>query len=161
MILFCERFSAKSIKSFIVSFDTKLNDLKQLHDEFINAYYKRLTALMLRVNVKDKIDTESSLSLLEFVTLNVIMKSFVRDLLNDDIRKKTIRDLIMTDRFFKNLCNLTKNVDRVKKKFHKLMKEENKTRELIFYKKMINRSLSQKRVQAMLVSYKIDVISTD
>jgi hypothetical protein len=144
-----------------VSSDTKLNDLRQLHDEFISAYYKRLTALMLRVNARDRIDTESLLSLLEFVTLNVIMKSFVRDFLNDDTRKKTIRELIMTDRSLKELCNLAEDADRAKKKFHKLMKEKNKTRELAFYKKMISRNLSRDRIQTMLISYKIDATSTD
>jgi hypothetical protein len=45
---------------------------------------------------------------------------------------------------------MTKDADRIKKKFQKLMKKENKMRELVFYKKMINKSLFQKRVQAML-----------
>jgi hypothetical protein len=89
------------------------------------------------------------------------MKSFVRDLLNDDIRKKTIRELIMTNRFLRELCNLTEDVDRAKKKFHKFMKEKNKIKKLTFYKEMISRSISQDKVQVMLIFYKIDVISID
>ncbi len=159
--LFCERFFVKFIKSATVNFDIELNDLRQFSDEFINIYDKRLTALMLRVKIRNRTETELSLFLLEFVILNVIMKSFVRDLLNDDTRKKTIRDLIMIDKSLKDLCNLTKNVDRVKKKFHKLMKKENKTKELIFYKKMINKSTFQDKVQIMLIFYKIDAIFID
>jgi hypothetical protein len=116
---------------------------------------------MLKVEIRDKIDTESLLSLLKFATLNVIMTSFVRDLLNDDTQKKTIRELIMTSKSLRELCNLTKDVDQAKKKFHKLMKKKNKIKKLIFYKKMISRSLFSNRVQAMLTSYKIDVIFID
>jgi phosphoenolpyruvate carboxylase len=131
-------------------------------DEFINVYYKGFTALMLRVKAKDRIiDTESSLFLLESVTLNVVMKSFVRDLLNDDIQKQTIRELIIINRSLKELCNLAEDANRAKKKFHKLMKEKNKTKELAFYKEIMSRNLSRDRIQAMLTSYKIDVTLTD
>ncbi len=144
-----------------MSFDTELNDLRQIQNEFIIIYYKRLIAFMLRIEARDRIDTESFLSLLKSATSNVIMKSFVRDLLNDDIRKKTIRELIMTNRFLRELCNLTEDVDRAKKKFHKFMKEKNKIKKLTFYKEMISRSISQDKVQVMLIFYKIDVISID
>jgi hypothetical protein len=119
--LFCERFFAKFIETSIVNFDTELNELRQTFDEFINIYYKRLTALMLRVKVKNRVSSsELSLFLLKFIILDVIMKSFVRDFINDDIRKKIIRELIMIDKSLKELCNLTKDANKVKKNFKNL-----------------------------------------
>ncbi len=73
--IFCERLSAKFIKNSIVNFDTKLSDLRQTFNEFINVYYTRLTVLMPRIKVRDRIYTRFSLSFLKSVILNVVMKS--------------------------------------------------------------------------------------
>ncbi len=139
--LFCERFFAKFIETSIVNFDTELNELRQTFDEFINIYYKRLTALMLRVKVKNRVSSsELSLFLLKFIILDVIMKSFVRDFINDDIRKKIIRELIMIDKSLKELCNLTKDANKVKKNFKNLWRKKTKQENWIFTKKWLTKT---------------------
>ena len=111
------------MKIFNISFDTELKKMKQKSNEIINSYYKRLLILMLKYEIKNRFLTEN-LFFLKFVILNVIMKTFVRDLLNDEIRKKTIRELFAAERFFRKLCSLTENVDRSKKNFRNSWKKK-------------------------------------
>lgn len=107
---------------------------------------------MLRYGVKDR-SVARNLFILESAILDVIMKTFVRSLLNDEVRKKTIRGLFTAERFLRGLCSLAKNADKFKKEFQKLMKEENKTRELKFYKDMMQRFMPQDKIEAMLINY--------
>ena len=111
------------MKIFNINFDTELGEMKQKPNEIINSYHKRLLALMLKYEIKNRLLTEN-LFFLKFVILNVIMKIFVRDLLNNEVRKKTIRELFAAENFFRRLCSLTKNVNKSKKKFQKFMKKK-------------------------------------
>ena len=158
--LFQERFPAKTVETSNTSFDTELGEMKQKPDETINSYHKRLLALMLRYGVKDR-PLAGSLSLLESAILDVIMKTFVRGLLDDEVRKETIRGLSAAGRSLRGLCSLAEDADRSKKEFQKLMEEENKSRELEFYKDMVQRSMPKDRLEAMLASYRAGPIPTD
>lgn len=123
--LFQERFSAKTMKSSIVNFHVELKDLRQGSNKIINAYYKRVLALMSRVAVKDCLNSKAErLSPLKKATLSVILKSFARDLHDVKIRKKIIKNLIIVDRFFRQLYSLAENTNKSKKKLQKLMKKK-------------------------------------
>ena len=158
--LFQKKFFVKTVKIFNISFDTKLKEMKQKSNEIINSYHKRFLILMLKYEIKNRFLTEN-LFFLKFVILNVIMKIFVRGLLNDEIKKKTIRELFAAKKFFRKLCSLTKNVDRSKKKFQKFMKKKNKFRKLKFYKNMMQRFMSKDRFEVMLINYKTNSVFTD
>jgi seryl-tRNA synthetase len=110
---------------------------------------------MLRVDAKDRSAIEA-LSLLKSAILDVIMKTFVRELHDDDVRKKTIRELIAADRSLRRLCTMTENANRSKREFRKLMKKENKSRKLKFYKEMIQRIMSKEKIESMLASFRAE-----
>lgn len=158
--LFQKQFSTKTIKTFSTSFDIELEEMKQKSKKLIEAYHKRFLTLMLRYGVKNR-SIASNLFLLKSVILDVIMKTFVRGLLDDEVRKKTIRGLFTTKKSLRGFCSLTKNADRSKREFQKLMKEENKSRELKFYRNMIQRTMPQDRIEAMLVSYRARPVPID
>ena len=157
--LFQKRFSVKTIKIFNISFDTKLRKMKQKSNEIINLYHKRFLILMLKYEIKNRFLTKN-LFFLKFVILNVIMKIFVRDFLNDEIRKKTIRELFAVEKSLQKLCLLTKNVDKSKKKISEVH-EKKKFRKLKFYKNMMQRFMFKNRLEIMLINYKTNSISTD
>ena len=56
------------------------------------------------------------LTLLEKATLNEIIKAFAKDLHDENVKKKIIRELIISDRFLRELFAIAKNADRFKKK---------------------------------------------
>lgn len=158
--LFQERFSAKSVESPAASFYIKLREFYQEQDKIINLYYKRLLVLMARDGARDR-SIVGSLSFLKSSTLGVIMKAFALDLYDDEVRRKAIRDLIVSNRFFRDLCSLTENAYRFKKKLKKLIKEENQTIELQFYRNMTARAMPRDCIDSMLASYRAEPTSAD
>jgi hypothetical protein len=112
---------------------------------------------MLRRKVKDRLSRRTeTLSLLKSTTLDVIIKTFVRELLNDVVRKTIIKDFAMIEQSLRELCTMTKNANRSKKEFRKLMKKENKSRELKLYKEMIQRIMSRKKIEFMLINFRAE-----
>ncbi|MCJ1464755.1 hypothetical protein MMC07_003368 [Pseudocyphellaria aurata] len=152
--LFQERFPAKTVESSSLDFYTELNELKQRHDESISSYHKRVSALMLRVGAKYR-STSGTLSLLESATLDVIMKSFVRGLYDNEVRKETIRGLIVTGRSLRGLVSLAEDADRSKRELKKLLDEESKTIEFQFYRDIIQQTMPKDKVESMLASYRL------
>ncbi len=72
---------------------------------------------MLRVEAKNRFSTRTeTLSLLKSTTFDVVIKTFVRELLNDDVRKKIIKNFAMIERFLRELCTMTEDANRSKKK---------------------------------------------
>lgn len=89
--LFQERFPVEVVETFIISFDLELSKLYQYHNEIINSYYKRVCSLILRIGAKDQLsDTKNELSLLESAMLDIILKAFVKGLVNKDMKKDII-----------------------------------------------------------------------
>ena len=153
--LFQERFPARSIDLPTVSFDIELSELKQRPDEPISSYYKRFTALMLRVGARDRPAAGLAvLSLLESATLDVIMKAFIKGLFDDEVRKDTIRGLTTTGRSLRGLCTLAEDADRAKKELHKLLDGEHKTRELEFYRDVVRQNMAQEKIESLLATYR-------
>lgn len=125
---FQKRFLIKTVKSSDSNFDIELKEMKQRPNETIQIYYKRFLALMVRYEVKDRLMTEC-LSTLESAILDITMKTVVL--------QEIIRGLTVVDRFFRELFVLAEDADRSRRKFQKLMEEENRFRELEFYKESI------------------------
>lgn len=65
----------------------------------------------------------NNLSILKLFTLKIILKSFALRLFDENVRKETIRDFIVSNRFFRKLCVLVENVFRSKRKLQKLIKK--------------------------------------
>ena len=85
-----------------IFFETKLFDLKQKSNESLTIYYKRIINMMQRIDIRNRsiiisivVDT---LSLLESTMLNIILKAFIRDLSNQKIKKKIIKNMIAANK---------------------------------------------------------------
>ena len=70
---------------------------------------------MFKIAVRDR-STIERLFLFEEVTLGKITKIFVKKLYDENVRKKTIREFIISNRFLRELFVIAENADRFKKK---------------------------------------------
>ena len=75
--------------------------------------------------------------------LDIILKFFIRNIDDHEIRKKVIKNIIIIDRFFRFVYNLAKEARRINVKIQKLAKKKNKSNELLFYKSFIKKNLSK------------------
>lgn len=152
-ILFQERFFAKIVEFPAVTFHIELDDFRQNSDEIIDAYHQRLLNLMFKIIVRDRPTTEK-LSLLKKTTLRKITKAFAKNLLDEDVRRETIRDLIISDRFLRELFLIAENADRSKRKMKKIMEKKNRVMKLEFYRDFVAKATSRERIESMLAQYR-------
>ena len=153
--LLCERFFSKIVEIIFVSFDVELVELRQRDDEFLTDYYKRIIDLMQRINAKNKFVFAAAiiLILLEFAMLNIILRAFIRDLLNFEIRKKIIKNMISSNRSLRTIYQLTKKTRRINIEIKKLFDEKLKYDELSFYKNLAQRNLFRHQIEILLTEY--------
>lgn len=108
--LFQERFLAEAVEISVVSFNLEFSKLHQRQDVTIISYYKRVCSLRLRIGARNRpSDSENELSLLESATLDIILKAFVKDLADENVKKDTIRGLSTNDRSLRGMCNLAED----------------------------------------------------
>ena len=143
--MFCDIFSSREVEVSLISFKIKLIKLYQRLNELLSAYYKRICNFIKDINVKNKFISISviAFSLLEFAMLDIILKFFIRNIDDHEIRKKVIKNIIIIDRFFRFVYNLAKEARRINVKIQKLAKKKNKSNELLFYKSFIKKNLSK------------------
>lgn len=81
---------------------------------------------MQRVNARDRqLSFENiMLSSLKFVMLNTILKIFIEGIFDLEIRKEVTREMIIVNRFFKMIYQLTKEIRRINIKIQKLYDEK-------------------------------------
>ena len=153
--LLCERFSSKIVEITFVSFDVKLIELRQRDDESLVDYYKRIINLMQRINAKNKsaFVVTITLILFEFAMLNIILRAFIKDLLNSEIRKKTTKDMISSNRSLRTIYQLAEKTRRINIEIKKLFDEKLKYDELSFYKNLTQRNLFRHQIKILLTKY--------
>jgi hypothetical protein len=152
--LLCERFSFKIIEVIIIFIDVELSKLKQKTDEFLISYYKRVSELMQRAETRDRQFTRNPiLSSLKFTMLDTILRAFIRELFDLEIRKKATREMILGDRFLRMIYQLAKKARRINLKIQKLYDEELRRDELEFYKNLTQNNLSRHQIEVMFTFY--------
>jgi hypothetical protein len=140
----------------LISIDVKLTELRQKSDETLVSYYKRVTELMQRVDARDRSNSHADefiLSSLKSVMLNTILRAFIRELFDSEIRREAIRDMISSNRFLKTIYQLTKETRRINIEIQKLYEKEIRQNELSFYRDLIQQSISQIKIEIMLTQY--------
>ena len=108
-------------------------------------YYKRTYNFIKDVNVKNKLISifATTFFLLESTMLNIILRFFIRDIDDYEIRKEVIRDMIITNRFLRFVYNFVEKTRRINVKIQKLANEKSKSNELLFYKFLMKKNLSK------------------
>lgn len=79
------------------------------------------------MSVKDRLISTSillELSFLKLIFLNIVLRAFIRNLINYKIRKKIIYDMTQIDRFLFEIYNFTKNIYRNNFEIQKLLNKE-------------------------------------
>ena len=82
-------------------------------------------------------------TLLKSIMLDMILKFFIRNINNHEIRKEIIRDMIVINRFFRFVYNFVKKTKHINIKIQKLTKKKSKSNELLFYKSLMKKNLSK------------------
>ncbi len=129
--LFCDRFSFRIVEVVSISIDVELTELKQKSDEILISYYKRVTSLMQRVDVRDRFVSSSFTHFSEFILfflksimLNIILRTFIRELFEAEIRREAIRDMTSSNRFLKTIYQLAKKARRINIEIQKLYEKK-------------------------------------
>ena len=111
--LFYERFLLKIIKITSISFNIELSNLYQKLDKSLLIYYDKMINFMRRINVKNRFIFTLNFTLftlLKFVMLDTILRSFIRGLNDSKIRKEITREIVLSNRSLKNIYNLAEKV---------------------------------------------------
>lgn len=83
--------------------------------------------------------TNSTLTLttIEFIILNTILRFFIRELRDYKIRIKATREIIFFNRSLRLIYQIAKEVYRINEEIQKLHNKKFKSDKLIFYKNLI------------------------
>ena len=123
-ILLCNRFSFQIEKVTTLSTKIELYEFKQSNEKFLISYYKRIAIHMQRINAKNRIiNANISLIVLKIYILNTILKTFIKEISNSKIKKKTIKKIMTTNRFLTNVYQLTKKIKKTRVKIRKFKKK--------------------------------------
>ena len=161
--MFCDVFSSREVEVSLISFEIKLIKLHQRLNELLFIYYKRICNFIKGVSAKNKLISMSAavFSLFESTMLDIILRSFIRNIDDHEIRKKVIKDMIIIDRFFRFVYNLVEEARRINVKIQKFAKEKSKSNELLFYKSLMKKNLSKQQMTSLLTSHQISKTSRD
>ena len=88
---------------------------------------------MKSVSVKNKSISVLIITFILFksIMLDIILKSFIRNIDDYEIRKKIIRDMIVINQFFRFVYNFIKKIKRINVKIQKFIKK--KTSRMNYY----------------------------
>lgn len=151
--LFQEKFPAEKEDLSTINFDFELNKLQQQPAESISSYYNRTISLMSTVGARDRLADNSTLSPLESAILDIIMKAFIKGLANDEIKRDVIKGISIDHRSLRELYTLAENANRAKTVYKELLDEIETKRDLIFYRTIARRHLSQEKIDSLMASY--------
>ena len=128
--LFTEKYSIQFTEIASISFNNEVADLKQKDEKALLTYYKWVSDLLTRIEIKNRLRHHSeivSLSSLKSAMLDTVLKFFIQDIQNADIRKETLWELVMLKQSLQDIYTLTEKVRRVKIELCKLMNENVKS----------------------------------
>jgi hypothetical protein len=156
--LFCDRFSSRVVEIVSIFIDVELIELKQKSNEILTFYYKKVTSLMQKIDARDRSAQNSHVNefilfFLKSTMLNIILRTFIRELFKLEIRREAIREMISSDRSLKIIYQLIEKTRRINIEIQKLYDEEIRQNELSFYRKLIQQSLLQTKIKVMLTQY--------
>lgn len=91
--------------------------------------------MMERVGAKDS-NSSHTFSFSEGILLNGILKAFVYDVHNSEVRKEAARGLASNDASLKSLYLAAESANRAQQEIRKLEEEDAKVQELQYYKNL-------------------------
>ena len=155
--LLCEKFLNKIVETQFVSFEFELTELRQKFEKSLTNYYKKIINMMTRIEVKNRSMLIFTLVdiffLLKAAMLNIILRAFIRNLLNFEIKKKVTKNIINFDRSLRFIYRMIEKTRRINLKIQKLFEKNLKRNELFFYKQLIMKNLFKIKIDFFLTKY--------
>lgn len=141
-----------------ISFDSEMAELKQGPNESLLAYYKRITALMSKVGARDRARSSSTpaptpLSPLESAMLDTILRAFIRGLNDDGIKRSAVAHIVSSDRSLFGVYTAAEEARRAKIELQKLKQEEQKLKDLEFYRSLVQRNMPSQQIEALRAAF--------
>ena len=90
--------------------------------------------------------------------LDTVLRSFVRELLDSNVRRDTLRELISANRSLIELHIIAEESRRAKIEYERLQSEIIKVQELKFYKKLIQRNMSNHQIEMLKTIYNVNLM---
>ncbi len=92
---------------------------------------------MSRVGAKNRKSIITTLTLLKSAIFNIILRAFIRDIINKEVKYLVLKYIISSDRFLLGIYTTAEEARRAKLKLQKFIKKERKLKKLNFYKSVI------------------------
>ena len=90
--------------------------------------------------------------------LDTVLRAFVRELLDSDVRRDILRELISADRSLIKLHTIAEESQRAKIEYERLQSEIVKIQELKFYKELIQRNMSNHQIEVLKTTYNANLM---
>jgi len=148
-----ERFPSKAVEEVPISFDAELIELRQKPEDTLNTYYSRALNLMQKYGARDRSATLKVLSLAESSLLDTVLRQWVKGLYDSKIKQKAAEGMAPSDRSLRKVYTMATEARRVKLEISKLMEDEAKENDLMFYKNVAERNLTPIQIESMRASY--------
>ena len=139
------------------SWNHNISEFYQKSKKSFAFYYKRIIIFISKIKVKDRfifISNFTLFSFLESIIFDQIFRIFIRNLNDQKIWKKIIRDIIFVDRSLKNIYNLTKKIRRINLEIQKLLKKKFKSKKFRFYKNFVEKNLFKQKIVFLFIFFR-------
>ena len=154
---FIQKYPARLAESAPFNFDAEMADLRQGPEETLLMYYRRTLGSLQRVGGRDRPLVPSPenpmLSSLESVTLDTVIRSFVRGISDIDVKREAIRGSSVLSRSLQGTYNVAEEARRSKLEFAKVKEEEDRQHELEFLRKVVSQNLPPQQVEVLRTNY--------
>jgi len=90
---------------------------------------------------------------LKSTILDTIIRAFVKDLTNANIKLKIIRTIIAIDRLLKVTYNLVEKIQYTKIKIEKFQEKKFKNKKLDFYRILVQKTISKTQLNLFITIY--------
>ena len=112
---------------------------------------------MNKINARDRLSLTVVkilfLILMKSAVLKMMIKVFVRELMNEDIQLRVIEDLITSNKLLRNVYFLAETARKIKIKLKKMIDEREKLRKLQFYKSLIQKNMFRTQIETFFTIY--------
>lgn len=111
--------------------------------------------MLQRVGLRDRsapavLPTITTLTSVESIMLDTVLRAFIRGLRDSKIRVKATRGMASQDRSLRSIYQIAEEAHRTNKSIQKLHDEESKPDELGFYKNLVQENLPEHQVASIL-----------
>ena len=144
-----------------IPIDIELSELYQRPDESLATYYKRVSNLIQRVGTRDRFTSAAitGLTTLKSSMLDIILRAFIRDFNDHELRKEVTRRMTSITRSLRVIYSLAEEARRINIKIQKLDNEKARFEKLEFLRSLIRKNMSLYQIASLLIEHQAAKLS--